>query len=396
MDTFVCVKGATANISILDLSNNQITGQLPDCWEHLSSLQFLDLSNNNWSEKIPQSMGGLVNLGALLLRNKSLTGELPLTLKNHIHLETLDLSENLIRGLIPSWIGDSLQQLKMLSLRSNRFFGSVPVHLCQLSQILVLDLSRNNLSKGIPTCLSNFTAMMDKKVVKRDEIIEGSYHSNVLLTWKGQEHVFLNPEYLLKSIDLSSNDFTGEIPKEVTKLLGLVSLNVSRNNLDGEIPSDIGNLNSLEFLDLSRNHLFGKIPSSLSKIDRLAVLNLSNNDLNGRIPWGRQLQTFDASSFGGNLGLCGEQLNKSCPGDNATVMPLGTEVDDEDENSVFYEALYMSLGLGFFIGFWGLLETILLWKPWRIAYMRVLNMLTDHILVVVELNVAKCNRWLKG
>ena len=218
----------------------------------------------------------------------------------------------------------------------------------------------------------------------------------MVLTWKGQEHVFLNPEYLLKSIDLSTNHFTGEIPKEVTRLLGLVSLNISRNDLDGEIPSDIGNLNSLEFLDLSRNHFFGKIPSSLSKIDRLAVLNLSNNDLSGRIPWGRQLQTFDASSFGGNLGLCGEQLNKSCPGDNTTGMPRGTEVDDEDENSIFYGALYMSLGLGFFIGFWGLLGTILLFQPWRIAYIRVLNILTDYILVVVELNLAKWNRRLKG
>ncbi|QCD94650.1 LRR receptor-like serine/threonine-protein kinase FLS2 [Vigna unguiculata] len=381
LDAFVCGKGATANINVLDLSNNQIKGQLPNCWEHLSSLEFLDLSNNDLSGKIPKSMGALVNLGALLLRNNSLTGELPQTLNNYTHLETLDLSENLIPGLIPSWIGDSLQQLKILSLRSNRFFGSVPVHLCQLRKILVLDLSRNNLSKGIPTCLSNFTAMMDRTVVKRSEITEGTYDSNVLLMWKGQERVFLNPEYLLKSIDLSSNDLTGEIPKEVTKLLGLVSLNISRNKLDGEIPYDIGNLNSLEFLDLLRNHLYGKIPSSLSKIDRLAVLNLSNNDLNGKNPWGRQLQTFDGSSFRGNLGLCGEQLNKSCPGDSTTAMPQGAaEVDDEeDENSIFYGALCMSLGLGFFIGFWSLLGTILLWQPWRIAYMRVLNRVTDYI-----------------
>ncbi|XP_047161814.1 receptor-like protein EIX1 [Vigna umbellata] len=397
LDAFVCGKGATANINVLDLSKNQITGQLPDCWERLSSLEFLDLTNNNLFGKIPKSMGDLVNLGGLLLRNNSLTGELPLTLKNYSHLETLDLSENLFPGLIPSWIGDSLQHLKILSLRSNRFFGSVPVHLCKLRKILVLDLSRNYLSKEIPTCLSNFTAMMDRTVVNRAEIVEGTHDSNVLLMWKGNERLFLNPEYLLKSIDLSSNDLSGEIPKEVTELLGLVSLNISRNNLDGEIPFDIGNLNSLEFLDLSRNHLHGKVPSSLDKIDRLAVLNLSNNDLNGRIPWGRQLQTFDASSFGGNLGLCGEQLNKSCPGDNTTALPQGAEVDNEDdENSIFYGALYMSLGLGFFIGFWSLLGTVLLWQPWRIVYIRVLNRLTDYILVGVELNVAKCNKWFKG
>ncbi|KAL2334846.1 hypothetical protein Fmac_016059 [Flemingia macrophylla] len=105
------------------------------------------------------------------------------------------------------------------------------------------------------------------------------YESNVLLTWKGQEQVFLNPDIFLKSIDLSGNNLTGEKPREIGYLLGLVSLNLARNNLHGEIPSEFGNLTGLDFLDLSRNHLSGKIPSSLSKIDGLGVLNLSNNDL---------------------------------------------------------------------------------------------------------------------
>jgi len=52
-------------------------GQLRDCLEHLNSLQVLDLSNNNLSGKIPQSMGTLVNLRALI-RNNNLTGDLPL------------------------------------------------------------------------------------------------------------------------------------------------------------------------------------------------------------------------------------------------------------------------------------------------------------------------------
>eukprot|EP00256_Glycine_max_P056624 XP_014624235.1 receptor-like protein EIX2 [Glycine max] len=367
-------------------------GQLPNCWEHLNTLEFLDLSNNKLSGKIPQSMGTLVNLEALVLRHNNFIGDLPFTLKNCTRLDILDLSENLLSGPIPSWIGQSLQQLQILSLRVNHFNGSVPVHLCYLRQIHILDLSRNNLSKGIPTCLRNYTAMMESRVIT-SQIVMGRrisstsispliYDSNVLLMWKGQDHMYWNPENLLKSIDLSSNDLTGEVPKELGYLLGLVSLNLSRNNLHGQIPSEIGNLNSLEFLDLSRNHISGKIPSTLSKIDRLAVLDLSNNDLNGRIPWGRQLQTFDGSSFEGNTNLCGQQLNKSCPG--------------EDEDSIFYGALYMSLGLGFFAGFWGLLGPILLWQPWRIAYLRFLNRLTDYILLMVEVNMAKCHMWFKG
>nr|KYP31440.1 LRR receptor-like serine/threonine-protein kinase GSO2 [Cajanus cajan] len=403
LNSFLCTKSATIAMFTLDLSNNQITGQLPNCWKHLKySLAYLDLSNNKLSGKIPKSIGTLVNLQGLVLRNNSLTGGLPFTLKNCTNLDILDVSDNFLFGPIPLWIGENLQNLKILSLRVNGFFKSVPVNLCYLRQIHLLDLSRNNLSGGIPTCLGNFAAMMEREITS--EIVKGRkitstetnidiYDSNVLFTWKSQDYVFWNPENLLKSIDLSSNDLTGAIPKEIGYLLGLISLNLSRNKLDGEIPTEIGNLSWLEFLDLSRNHFFGKIPFTLSKIDSLGVLDLSNNDLNGRIPWEGHLETFDASSFEGNLELCGEPLNKSCPGDKTTAKPEESAVDGEEDNSVFNEALYMSLGLGFFAGFWGLLGPIILWKPWRIAYLRFLNRVTDYVLVTVELNIAKCCRW---
>uniref|UniRef100_A0A0R0L144 Uncharacterized protein n=1 Tax=Glycine max TaxID=3847 RepID=A0A0R0L144_SOYBN len=116
LNTFLCGKGAATNMLILDLSNNQIMGKLPDCWEHHNSLQVLDLTNNRLSGKIPESMDTLVNLEALILRNNSLIGELPFTLKNCTSLVTFDVSENLLSGPIPSWIGESLQRLKILSL----------------------------------------------------------------------------------------------------------------------------------------------------------------------------------------------------------------------------------------------------------------------------------------
>ncbi|XP_020233062.2 receptor-like protein EIX2 [Cajanus cajan] len=404
LNSFLCTKSATTAMLTLDLSNNQITGQLPNCWKHLkNSLELLDLSNNKLSGKIPKSIGTLVNLQALVLRNNSLTGGLPFTLKNCTDLVMLDVSENFLFGPIPLWIGENLQELIILSLRVNRFFRSVPANLCYLRQIHFLDLSRNNLSGGIPTCLGHFTELGEREITTY-EIVKGRkitssytsldiYDSNVLFTWKGQDYVFWNPEFLLKSIDLSSNDLTGAIPKEIGYLVGLVSLNLSRNKLDGEIPTEIENLSWLEFLDLSRNKFSGKIPFNLSKIDRLGVLDLSNNDLSGRIPWEGHLETFDASSFEGNLELCGEPLNKSCPGDKTTAKPQEPAVHGEEDNSVFNEALYMSLGLGFFAGFWGLLGPIILWKPWRIAYLRFLNRVTDYVFVTVELNIAKCCRW---
>jgi len=103
----------------------------------------------------------------------------------------------------------------------------------------------------------------------------------------------------------------------------------------------------------------------------------------GRIPWGRQLQTFDASSFEGKVDLCGEQLNKTCLGDKTTTKPQGVAIY-EDGNSLFYGALYKSMGLGFVTGVWGLMGSILIWQPWRYAYLRFLNKVTDYIRVMLK------------
>ncbi|KAH1151201.1 hypothetical protein GYH30_044930 [Glycine max] len=389
---FLCDQSTAANLATLDVSHNQIKGQLPDCWKSVKQLVFLDLSSNKLSGKIPMSMGALVNMEALVLRNNGLMGELPSSLKNCSSLIMLDLSENMLSGPIPSWIGESMHQLIILSMRGNHLSGNLPIHLCYLNRIQLLDLSRNNLSGGIPTCLKNLTAMSEQSINSSDTMSHiysinmiyyeiyfvytlRGYTLDITWMWKGVEREFKNPEFKLKSIDLSSNNLMGEIPKEVGYLLGLVSLNLSRNNLSGEIPSQIGNLSSLESLDLSRNHIFGRIPSSLSEIDDLGKLDLSHNSLSGRIPSGRHFETFEASSFEGNIDLCGEQLNKTCPGDEDQTK----EEHQEGDDSVFYEGLYMSLGIGYFTGFWGLLGPLLLWRPWRIAYIRFLNRLTDYV-----------------
>ncbi|XP_029125612.1 receptor-like protein EIX1 [Cajanus cajan] len=52
LKTFLCGKNITTEMRTLDLSKNQIMGQLPDCWEHLTSLRYLDLSNNKLSGNI--------------------------------------------------------------------------------------------------------------------------------------------------------------------------------------------------------------------------------------------------------------------------------------------------------------------------------------------------------
>ncbi|XP_028206500.1 receptor-like protein EIX2 [Glycine soja] len=133
--SFLCDQSTASNLATLDVSRNQIKGQLPDCWKSVKQLLFLDLSSNKLSGKIPMSMGALVNMEALVLRNNGLMGELPSSLKNCSSLFMLDLSENMLSGPIPSWIGESMHQLIILNMRGNHLSGNLPIHLCYLKRI---------------------------------------------------------------------------------------------------------------------------------------------------------------------------------------------------------------------------------------------------------------------
>jgi hypothetical protein len=296
----------------------------------------------------------------------------------------------------------------MLSLRKNQFYGSLPHSLCYLINIQLLDLSENNLSGQLFKCFNEFLAMSQN--VPSTSTGEsrslytsghgngygysGSYDLITVLMWKGEERHFKNNMLILRSIDLSRNQLTGGIPEEIGNLIALVSLNLSSNNLTGEITSKIGRLISLDSLDLSRNHFFGPIPSSLAQIDRLSTLNLSDNNLSGRIPIGTQLQSFEASSYGGNADLCGKPLDKKCPGDEEVAhQEPETQEESSQEDK---KPLYLSMALGFITGFWGLFGSLFLSRHWRNKYVLLLNNIIDTIYVFIMPNANKFRVWIRG
>ena len=335
---------------------------------------------------------------------------MPSSLKNCTSLRLIDLGKNRLSGKIPLWIGGSLPNLTILSLRSNRFSGSICSELCQLKKIQILDLSSNDISGVIPRCLNNFTAMTKKGslVVAHNysfgsfaykdplKFKNESYVDEALIKWKGSEFEYKNTLGLIRSIDLSRNNLLGEIPKEITDLLELVSLNLSRNNLTGLIPTTIGQLKSLEILDLSQYELFGEIPTSLSEISLFNVLDLSNNNLSGKIPKGTQLQSFNSYSYKGNPTLCGLPLLKKCPEDEMKQDSPTRSIEDkiqQDGNDMWF---YISIALGFIVGFWGVCGTLLLNNSLRYAYFHFLNKIKDWFYVTIAINMAKVRRSLQS
>ena len=107
------------SLSYLDLSSNHLSGEIPDCWKYGHNLIALNLAENNLLGQIPNSMGQLIHLNTLRLEHNILRGEVPLSLKNCTELTVLYFGYNNLLGNIPAWIGENLQNLKFLSLRSN-------------------------------------------------------------------------------------------------------------------------------------------------------------------------------------------------------------------------------------------------------------------------------------
>ncbi|XP_057758033.1 receptor-like protein EIX2 [Arachis stenosperma] len=402
---FLCAN-LTKYMRFIDLSNNDLRGELSDCWRGFESLVVLDLSNNQFYGNMPKSLGSLRNIQSIHLGGNNFSGKIPSSLHNCTQLQIFDAARNKLSGRIPSWIGDNIPKLLVLSLHSNNFHGNIPLSMCNLDEVHVLDLSLNILSGSIPKCISNLSAMAtqeksnatithDYHYEYRDEFsrtdseVSGFYNDSASLTWKGKMSKYGSTLGLLRSIDFSSNRLSGEIPTEMMSLIGLVSLNLSRNFFSGHIPPTIGQLKSIDFLDLSRNHLSGTIPSQLAQIDDLSVLDLSYNDLSGEIPLGTQLQTRDASAYAGNPKLCGAPLNNTCPIHGHQISEHDADGDDEQFVS---EGFYIAMGVGFVMAFWGVCFSLILKKSWRYAYFKLLSDVYDNLYVFTAIKVAKLKR----
>ncbi|EOY10968.1 Disease resistance family protein / LRR family protein, putative [Theobroma cacao] len=357
-------------LTILDIGSNLLFGEIPHCWENLPYLELLNLENNNLTGKIPRSLGFLGHIRSLNFRNNSLFGELPSTLQHSVHLSILDLSANQFTGSIPAWMGDKLSQLVVLNLRSNNFRGNIPHKICALHSVQILDLASNNISGAIPKCLSNLSAMATKS--KTQIVGMNGYILDARVVTKGREDDYSTILGLVTSIDLSANNLTGEISKDLGNLIGLRSLNLSGNLLTGKIPENIGNMESLESLDLSMNRLYGEIPSSFSGLNFLNHLNLSYNNLTGQIPSSTQLQSFEMFSYIGNH-LCGPPVTKNCSANGVTPNVTNGGSSEGSDHGPKVNGLYVSIGLGFVMGFWGVVAPLFFIRSWRLAYYQKLD-----------------------
>ncbi|KAH9752495.1 Receptor-like protein 6 [Citrus sinensis] len=336
------------NLSALNLSHNLLTGfdqhpvLLPG--NNGDSVTF-DLSSNNLQGPLPVPPPGTANY---LASNSSLTGEIPSWICNLNILESLVLSHNNLSGLLPQCLGNFSDELSVLDLQANNFFGTIPNTFIKESRLGVVDLSHNLFQGRIPRSLINcskleFLGLGNNQISDTFPSWLGSLPKlNVLILRSNIFYGIIEEPRTgcgfskLRIIDLSDNRFTGKLPSKsflcwnAMKIVNaselrylqdvlspsgklsndilstydysltmnskgrmmtynkipdiLAGIILSNNTFDGAIPASIANLKGLQVLNLQYNNLQGHIPSCLGNLTNLESLDLSNNKFSGRIP----------------------------------------------------------------------------------------------------------------
>jgi len=309
------------NLEDLDLAYNSFSGSLELHlllkFRNLSSLQ---LSDNNFSllyshnATIPQPKLELLTLSRCNLV------ELPSFLRDQNHLEYLELEDNELVGHIPKWFmnmstitlevlslaGNLLtgfeqsldvlpwNNLGSLDLNSNKFQGSLPIPppaiyqykvsnneltgeiprvICNLSSLLVLDLSINNFSGKLPQCLGNKSSTASVLNLRNNGFI-------------GDIPETFTSGCSLRVVDFSQNKLEGKIPKSLANCTKLEILNLEQNRINDVFPTWLGVLPDLRVLILRSNGLLGVIGKPETKVEfpRLQIVDLSNNSFKGKLP----------------------------------------------------------------------------------------------------------------
>ena len=138
----------------LDLSSNNLTGEIPLEIGELINLNYINLRFNQLSGQIPSTIGSLSNLHILSLSDNQLSGQIPEQFSNLLNIQELYLYNNQLSGEIPD-IFTNLNQLSELGIFNNNLEGTIPSSLCEIySQLNYLGIYSNNLCPPYPDCLT--------------------------------------------------------------------------------------------------------------------------------------------------------------------------------------------------------------------------------------------------
>ncbi|KAF2310140.1 hypothetical protein GH714_006712 [Hevea brasiliensis] len=105
------------NLTELYLSNNKLTGPMPDLRD-MNLLTYVDMSNNSFDASQFQWFSSLQSLTTLIMENTLLQGRIPVSLFSSTQLQTIVLSNNKLNGTLDIGYNYS-RKLKLIDLQKN-------------------------------------------------------------------------------------------------------------------------------------------------------------------------------------------------------------------------------------------------------------------------------------
>ncbi|XP_022890854.1 probable LRR receptor-like serine/threonine-protein kinase IRK [Olea europaea var. sylvestris] len=142
------------NLLTLDISHNYLTGELPS-WPFELGLQQLLFSDNRLSGSVDNTLASSLEssrhkLVVLDISKNQLSGEIPSSTGDFSNLHFLNMSKNSFVGSIPARIGQ-LKILETLDLSDNQLNGSIPLEIGGATSLEELWLEKNLFEGNIPT-----------------------------------------------------------------------------------------------------------------------------------------------------------------------------------------------------------------------------------------------------
>ncbi|KAJ6753329.1 hypothetical protein OIU79_026209 [Salix purpurea] len=196
------------DIEYLDLSQNHLTGPIPEIAPQFLRLNYLNLSHNSLASSLPKVITQYPKLRVLDLSSNQLDGSMSTDLLMSPTLQEIHLENNLLDGAIVfSPPSNSKSNLQVIDLSHNQLDGYFPDRFDSLSGLQVLNLAGNNLSGSLPSSMADMSSLI--------------------------------------SLDLSENHFTGPLPNNLSENIG--SFNVSYNDLSGGVPENLRRFPSSSF-----------------------------------------------------------------------------------------------------------------------------------------------------
>ncbi|XP_078150050.1 uncharacterized protein LOC144545338 [Carex rostrata] len=356
--------------TVLVLSYNNLTGIIPPCLLEGAGLKVLNLKSNKLIGPLPRNITKACELHTINMNGNVINGSLPKLLRYCNALQVLDIGNNQIVNKFPYWLGN-LENLNVLVLRSNMFYGKISDMKIKtigndsfFPMLKVLDLSSNQFSGTLPkNIFLNLKAMM----IASNTSFLSYFDMNVTLV-----------PYDVATVTYKGMSF------DLMNFIGIFSyIDLSNNEFWGRIPEEIGKLESLDVLNLSHNTLIGPISKKIANLKQLQLLDLSSNQLSGHIPQELTSLTFLSALNLSYNNLIGEipQVPQLSTFSNASYMgnpglcgsPLSMHCPTTASNHGFNKGfpskssidvigISVSIGLGIGVGFAFVIWATILWK----------------------------------